>query len=353
MKWIESTGVPPSEWNEFAASCPNASILQSAEWGHVKSGTWTPFRVRLCADDGSPLVQALVLKRTLPATPFSILYVPRGPLARDWSAIPEFSSHILDFAKRHRALAVRCDPEIVETDPQTLHHLLRAGWKRSSDNIQPRGTIILDIDGEEEALLASFHHKTRYNIRLAFKKGVTVEEMNSAEGVDRFYELFRVTADRDHFMILSKAYFHRMRETLAASGLCTLFVARLGEEPLAAIFQTIFANRMTYLYGASSNRHRNLMPNHAIHWHAIQWARSRGITKYDLWGIPAQPQEGHPLWGVYRFKKGFSETETKWIGTLEMIRRPILYRTLLSGIRGAKTVLRFLKTGTWKSSLEE
>lgn len=344
----------PVKWNDAVAASPYASILQSFEWGQVKRGTWTPLYVRF-TDAGRSIGQALILKRRLPGTPFSILYAPRGPILQDWTskALHAVAAQIRELAGQHRALAFRCDPEIPESNVDAVHALRSAGFSRSSENIQPRGTILLDLRPDAETMMAGYHHKTRYNIRLAFKKGVVVEEKNSPEGVDLFYDLFRTTAARDGFMILSKSYFHHLHRTLGEKNLCTIFVATYQHRPLAAIVQTVFDGRMTYLYGASSNEHRNLMPNHAVHWRAIEWAKQRGVTSYDLWGIPAHPHEGHPLWGVYRFKKGFSETETHWIGTYELVFRPVMYRTLMASAGAAKSVIRFLKTGKWKGSLGE
>lgn len=348
------TNPDPAEWNDAVHASPYGSILQSFEWGRVKSGTWQPLYVRF-TDGGRPIGQALILKRRLPATPFSILYAPRGPVLHEWTAkaLHAVTAQICELARHHRALAFRCDPEIPESNVDAVNALQSAGLSRSPENVQPRGTIILDLRPDTEAMMAGYHHKTRYNIRLAFKKGIVVEEKNSAEGVDLFYDLFRTTAERDGFMILSKSYFHHLHGTLREKGFCTIFIAYYQNRPLAAIFQTVYGGRMTYLYGASSNEHRNLMPNHAVHWTAIEWARARGVTSYDLWGIPANPHEGHPLWGVYRFKKGFSETETNWIGTYELMFRPGWYRTLMVSAQTAKSIIRFFKTGKWKGSLGE
>jgi lipid II:glycine glycyltransferase (peptidoglycan interpeptide bridge formation enzyme) len=211
----------------------------------------------------------------------------------------------------------------------------------------------LDIRPETELLLKSFHHKTRYNIKLAEKKGVHVEEKNSKEGVDIFYDLFKSTSERDKFLILQKSYFNHLWKTLSDKNMCSIFIASYEGKPLSAIFLTVFGGRMTYLYGASSNEHRNLMPNHLVHWRAIEWAKKQNIESYDFWGIPAHPHEGHPLWGVYRFKKGFCEAETQWIGTYELILSPFWHVVFEKGAAWFKMAVRFIKTGRIKTSLGE
>ncbi len=339
-------------WNDFVRAASNASILQSYEWGEVKRGTWIPHYV--AAVDGAKLLcAALVLERSLPVVGRKIFYAPRGPVFTDAAQVGPFLEALAEFVTRHRGILLQVDPEIAEEDVRFPDAAVKAGFRRSPSNIQPRGTIILDVRPDEESLLKTFHHKTRYNIKLAEKKGVTVREENADAGVDVFYDLFRQTAERDRFMILHRSYFHRLWKTLSERHMAAIFVAYFQDEPLAAIFQTVFAGRMTYLYGASSNAHRNLMPNHLVHWRAIQWAKNRGVTHYDFWGIPANPKEGHPLWGVYRFKKGFCETETRWVGTYQRVLSPFWHRLYEKGVPAVKSVFRFLRTGSWQGSLEE
>ncbi|NUM79248.1 peptidoglycan bridge formation glycyltransferase FemA/FemB family protein [bacterium] len=342
------------DWNAFVCKAPHASILQSFEWGEVKSGTWQPVYASVIDDNGQWLAAALILKRVLPMG-LSIFYIPRGPVFKNNNPklTQFFFEAIKKSAKQEKVIVIKCDPEIPETSAEWIGAFKNSGFTYNPENVQPRGTIILDIQPTSEELLKSFHHKTRYNIKLAEKKGVIIKEENSIQGIDLFYDLFKVTSERDHFMILHRSYFHHLWKTLAQKNMATVLVAYFNGQPLAAIFQTLFGSRMTYLYGASSNEHRNLMPNHLIHWQAILWAKNRGATTYDFWGIPSNPAEGHPLWGVYRFKKGFCETETKWMGTYECILNPVKYKLFTTIVHKAKTSIRFLKTGKIKSSLEE
>ncbi len=344
-----------NRWNDFVASSAHSSILQSYAWGIVKSGAWKPFYTAVVDDRDNILLSALLLKRTLPLFGRSIFYAPRGPIVRNYNkeAFCFFFTAIKDLAKKEKAFTLRFDPEIPESDSGFINDLKACGLRYNPDNVQPRGTIILDIRPDPEMLLKSFHHKTRYNIRLAEKKGIRIEQKNSEEGVEIFYQLFRMTSERDKFLILQKSYFLHLWRTLSEQNACSIFVAYYDNQPLAAIFLTLFGKRMTYLYGASSNEHRNLMPNHLIHWRAIEWAKKQEIESYDFWGIPAHPHEGHPLWGVYRFKKGFCETETQWVGTYELILSRFWHAVFEKGARWFKMAVRFLKTGRIKTSLEE
>ncbi len=341
-------------WNQFVAGHPNNSILQSYEWAVVKEGAWKPYFTAVVEGE-SILAVALILKRNLPLVGKTIFYSPRGPLFQERN--PElarfFFQNIRVLAQKEKAILFRCDPEIPEGNSEFINLLTSNGLIRNEENVQPRGTIILDIRPSEEELLKTFHHKTRYNIKLAEKKGVVIEEMNSDDGVNLFYDLFQITGDRDKFLILQKKYFSRLRQTLSDKGFATIMVAKFEGQALGAVLLTAFGKRMTYLYGASSNAHRNLMPNHLLHWRAIQWGKSHDIEFYDFWGIPGNPSEKSPLWGVYRFKKGFCETETKWIGTFDLVISPFWTFCFEKGSKFLKNVLRFLKTGRWGDSLHE
>lgn len=344
-----------NRWNAFVHDSPNASILQSYEWGKVKSGSWKPFYTAVVDEGENILAVALILKRALPFVGKSIFYGPRGPIFKNKNSdlITFFFSSIRNLAEKENAFVFRCDPEIPENDIEFAKNLTSNGLGYNPENIQPRGTIILDIRPDADTLIKSFHHKTRYNIKLSEKKGVTVEEKNSQDGVEVFYKLFKVTSERDKFLILQKSYFTHLWKTLSEKKMGSIFIAYYDGKPLSAVFMTVYGKTMTYLYGASSNEHRNLMPNHLVHWRAIEWAKSRGVEYYDFWGIPAHPHEQHPLWGVYRFKKGFCETETNWIGTYELILNSFWYLVFEKGAKWIKMAVRFLKTGKIKTSLEE
>ena len=354
MKFTLVDRAEADKWNEFVRQACNPSILQSFEWGLVKSHTWNPLHCAVVDDQDNFVITALVLARRIPLSGRCIFYSPRGPVCQDFATAPLdfFFGELKKLARRQRAILLRLDPEI-EEGSKTIDRLEGLNLRHNPENIQPRATIMVDMRPDEDALLNSFHHKTRYNIRLSARKGVTAKQLNSREGIGYFYKLFRETSERNKFMILKESYFVHLWETLDSAKSCVIFAAFLGDEPLAVIFQTIFGDRMTYLYGASSDKHRNLMPSHLVHWEAIKWAKSTGLKEYDMWGIPSNPDKGHPLWGVYRFKKGFCERETKWAGTYEMIYQRIGHMLFSKAIPALRGALRLFKTGKIRSSLGE
>ncbi|MFT3893351.1 MAG: peptidoglycan bridge formation glycyltransferase FemA/FemB family protein [Anaerolineales bacterium] len=216
-----------------------------------------------------------------------------------------------------------------------IHH---SSFIISKHNIQPPRTIIIDIRGKEEEILARMKQKTRYNIRLAEKKGVTVRAWNDVES---FHKMMLVTGGRDGFGVHSLEYYKRAYELLQPKGLGEILVAEYEGKPLAALFVARNGNRAYYLYGASTDEERNRMPTYLLQWEAMKWAKARGGEEYDLWGVPDEDEttleanfetRHDGLWGVYRFKRGFGGELKRAAQALDRVYNPLLYWAYLKFI---------------------
>lgn len=186
----------------------------------------------------------------------------------------------------------------------TCNHNLR----KSNMNILPTNTIVLDLSQDEQTILNRMKPKTRYNIRLALRKGVEVKSVG-IEGLRTWYNLYTETAMRNGLNLNHIQYFQNM---FAAKMECPddevnvkLMIAYYNDIPLAAMFLVLSAHRATYLYGASSSNMRNLMPTYALQWKAIQVAKEHHCCEYDMFGIAPNPNPSHPMYGLYKFKHGF------------------------------------------------
>jgi len=182
---------------------------------------------------------------------------------------------------------------------------------------EPENTLILDLSKSEQELLKAMSQKTRYNLRLAERKGVKISNFQfpiSKNNVDIFYDLIQQTAERDNINIFSKYYYQELLRITDYGLRIILFIAQHEETPLASIIVICFGNTATYFYGASSNEKRNLMPNYLIQWGAIKWAKNNNYKYYDFWGVDEDK------WvGVTRFKKGFGGQEINFIGTFDYV----------------------------------
>lgn len=306
-------------------------LLQSPAWGQLKRNFgWTPVSI----GQGNTVTQ--VLFRRLPLG-FSIAYVPKGPVL-PWSDADQccaLFAKIHAEAKRRRAIFLKIEPDVLATDTQAgaLTSFLSAANFSPADAIQPQTTIVVDISSAEDDILAGMKQKTRYNIRLAAKKGVAIRQGNGHD-VAAFYQLSQLTAHRDGFGIHSQRYYQAAYRLFAPDN-CALLFAEYQGKPLAALMVFKHNRDAYYFFGASSNEHRNLMPTYLLQWQAICWAKHQGCTRYDLWGIPdkteqtleaefAERRDG--LWGVYRFKRGFGGDIVRSVGAFDYVYNPLLYR---------------------------
>ncbi|MNT14308.1 Lipid II:glycine glycyltransferase [compost metagenome] len=214
--------------------------------------------------------------------------------------------------------------------------------KNFREEIQPRYVFRLDIkDKTEDEVFANFAQKTRYNIRLATKKGVTVKE-GTKEDLKDFHKIMVETGSRDGFIIRSLEYFEKMYDNLAPEHMKLLMAYHDGK-PISGVIPIMYGNKTWYLYGASSNSHRNSMPNYLLQWEMIKMAIQNGSDIYDLRGVSGVVDENHPQYGLYRFKKGFGAEFTEFIGEVYIPFKPLRYSTYKFAEKAFRQV-RALKT---------
>ncbi|MBA3531775.1 MAG: peptidoglycan bridge formation glycyltransferase FemA/FemB family protein [Ardenticatenales bacterium] len=301
-----------------------APFLQTAAWGDFKAKWgWQARRVAL-RREGLLVAGAQVLFRPLPLGR-SIAYIPRGPLVpdNDPPLLAALFDEIHRLCRAEGALLLTVEPPW--TPPGESPRLMeQLGFRRSTETIQPSATILLDLRPSEEEILGQMHSKWRYNIRLAARKEITVRVGGEGD-FDTFHALTSVTGERDAFATRPRGYYEDSWRAFQPNS--RLFIAEYQGRALAAILVVKTGKMAIYLYGASSNEERNRMPNHALQWAAMQWARQEGCHWYDFWGIPAEvPDDGQVetlgeggLWGVYRFKQGFGGKVVKYPGAFDFV----------------------------------
>ncbi len=313
-------------WRSLLQQLPGAHPLQSWAWGEFKTRWGWRMQPTACFEGEQPVAAALILQRPLTARlPLTMLYVPKGPILDH--ARPDLRQTVLgdlaQIARQRRAVLVKIDPDVVwasgveaQAEPVGLawqEELRARGWRFSAEQVQFRHTVTLDLTLSEEALLAAMKPKTRYNIRLAAKKGITIREGDSAD-FPLIADMYRVTAARNDFTIRPAAYYLDAWRTLHTAGLAQPFLAEYAGEPLAALILVRSERLALYMYGASSERERERMPTYLLQWAAICWAKAHGCTLYDFWGAPDEFVESDRLWGVWRFKAGFNGEGRRHIG---------------------------------------
>jgi peptidoglycan pentaglycine glycine transferase (the first glycine) len=319
-------------WNETVARLPSAHVLQSYEWGEFKGRHgWRPLRL-LFRSAGQAVAAASVLLRQLPRLPWGVMYVPKGPALRyeDLDLLGQVLRRLEDLARERRAIFVKTDPDVTVDRQDVREFLERRGWRASAEQIQFRNTMLIDLRPPEEALLEAMKGKWRYNVRLAGRRGVEVVE-GGMEELSLFYDMYTTTSARDEFIIRPFSYYADAWGTFIERGLAQLLLARYEGQVLAGLILFHFGAKAWYMYGASTNKRRNLMPNHLLQWEAMKWAKAHGYSFYDMWGAPDVMDESDPLWGVYRFKEGFGGEFTSYLGAYDFAASRTLY-WLYSGV---------------------
>jgi lipid II:glycine glycyltransferase (peptidoglycan interpeptide bridge formation enzyme) len=318
-----------ADWSGVLESMPSPHLLQTAAWGEFKSHYgWAPERWVWRSASGAPLASAQVLRRWGPGSRrwTSVLYCPRGP-AMDWNDRPLARAVLRDlsaWAAESPTTMIKIEPDAVAS-PETEEMLRQGGWLRSAHPVQFNSTMLLDLRQTDDGLLAAMKAKTRYNIRLAEKRGVLVQPGSGDDTLDRLYALYAETSVRDGFVIRPRDYYVRAWGDFVAAGMAQPFLAQVDGQVVAGLIAYRYGNRAWYLYGMSSSAHREAMPNHALQWAAIRWARDTDCETYDFWGAPEAADPKDPLWGLYRFKEGFGARHVRLIGSWDHPARPLLF----------------------------
>lgn len=366
-----------SNWNSLISKLPNTHFLQTYEWGQVKGKYgWSPlyavwtgdgkFTVFNDTDDLSVntddcVAAALILKRQIIRNGFaarlSVLYSPKGPLL-DWT-IESLRDRVLNdlqsFAKKQGAIFLKMDPDVVlgtgvpesednviDDNGQTvMSELKRRGWVYSSDQLQFKNTVLIVLSPSEEEMLAKMKQKTRYNIRLAEKKGASLR-VGTLSDLGMLYKMYAETSVRDGFVIRDEGYYKTVWTMFMKSSEpnCEPIIAEVNGEAVAAVFVFYFEGRAYYVYGMSRNVHREKMPTYLLQWEAMRRAKARGCTVYDLWGAPEVFDESDSMWGVYRFKEGLGGKVVRTIGAWDFAPSPLWYKMYSEVIPRVLDVMR-------------
>ena len=400
------SGIDKQSFNEFVEKHPKGHILQTSEWGELKNHyEWDVHRVGM-EEKGELIATALLLVRKLPLINKTIVYSPRGLVMdfNDVNLVKKFTYSVKDYCRKLNAIFIKIDPDILHKERDIEGKLIEDGEDNSYiieflktlnyqhkgfdldfNGIQPRFVFRLDISSSIEKIFKNFSSKTRYNIRLAERKGIEIFE-GTREDLKRFTEIMETTGERNGFITRPLSYFEKMYDEFKDTGKLKLFMAKyniskgissleerikkeeeelerlinkdnlenrdvvlsekidrikkLRDELLILLIEnkkhpngiiisgaivSKLGNKAWYMYGASDNIHRDLMPNYLLQWHMIKWAKKSGCKIYDFRGISGDLDENNPLYGLYRFKKGFNGDFTEFIGEFDMVLDKYLY----------------------------
>jgi peptidoglycan pentaglycine glycine transferase (the first glycine) len=387
--------INPLHWNTAIARLKGAHVLQTWEWSKVKSQFgWQPNyllwfkvgdQVMFSKNDiPSQLIHqdlaaaALTLQRNIKIGGFArhmgVMYSPKGPVL-DWEDQPlrlRVMSDLQVFAQKQRAIFIKVDPDVevgrgVPGRPgssenplgeRVIHELKSSSWQFSDEQVQFRNTVFISLAPSEKELLANMKQKTRYNVNLAIRKGVSVR-VGALADVDMLLRMYAETSVRDGFVIRNDSYYRQVWNTFMFSQepkrldqpVAEALIAEVDGEPVAGAIIFRFAGKAWYLYGMSRLAHRDKMPNYLLQWEAIKRTKAAGCSVYDLWGAPDEFVESDPLWGVYRFKEGLGGTVHRHIGAWDLPINGMFYTLYSKTLPGLMDIMRKHGRARTKQSL--
>ncbi len=318
-----------ARWNEFITTSSTGHMLQTWEYGEVRQAMGTDIcRIAVHQDEHILAVMQMSI-HPVPQVPYSIGYVPRGPLCNDASeeALRELLSGLKNFAKKQRLAFIKVEPNISVTDParEMWEKLLQEYGVRSPNPRFMNATSLLDLTKNEDELLMRCRKNTRYAIRKSQSTAIAFSEDTSPHGLETFYTLLQETAQRQHFQLASrpKKYFEQLLAQF--QGNAHIYLASVQNEPVASVL-TIYAGQTAYYpYGASSTNAHGTTATEGLLWHSIMKAKDAGMRTYDLWGVLPKEDKNHPYWGYTFFKNGFGGELVEYLGSFDIPFSPLYY----------------------------
>ena len=279
-------------YEEFIKKEELCDFQQSKEWAEVKE-FWENEIIVMQDNNRNIKVSMSILIRKIPIFG-NLMYVPRGPIGdiHDEDILKELTIKMKEIAKKYKAFVIIIEPNVKKEDKLFEKLARKLGYKINSkaikfdQEIQARHNFRLNLENKtKDEIFKNFASKTRYNVRLAIKKGVIVEEKNES-GIDEFYALMQETGKRDNFRTRPKEYFEKILKEFPYQ--TKIYIAYYENEPISAIMPMLYGNKMWYLYGASSNKHRNLMSTYLLQWEMIKLAIENNCKVYDFRGVSVE-----------------------------------------------------------------
>lgn len=314
----------------FLKENPKTNFLQSPEWAKVKTEWENEFIIVKDKDDQIKGTMSILLRK-VPIFNRYIMYAPRGFVCdvHDEETLTKLINEAKNVAKKYKAFIFKLDPDIPADDQKFKDIIKNLGIKTKKNIknikqvIQPKYVFRLNVEGKtEEEILKSFHEKTRYNIRLSSRKGVTVRE-GTREDLPIFYDIMKTTGKRDGFFIRPLSYFEKLYDEMSPNYAKILF-AEYDGKPIATVLPILYGDKVWYLYGGSLNEHRNLMATYLLQWEMIKLAIKNNCKWYDFRGVSGFKDPKDPQYGVYKFKKGFNGNFIEFINEMYIVFDPFM-----------------------------
>lgn len=303
--------------------------LQSWEWGEFRKTTGVKVD-RLGFFDGEKMLKGLQV--TFHALPIPGLNKTVGYLPKGFTPDEDQLSALKQLALKHNALFIKLEPNIMQA--ASLSPRFSQLTKLLIDNGAVKGkplftkyTFQLDLAPSEDKLFADLRSKTRYNVNLAYRKGVKIFENTTQEGMEQYLQILEETKSRQGFYAHTPDYFRKMWQTLGDSGMIRIFNAVYEDTIIASWIMFVFNDILYYPYGASRSVHRNVMASNLLMWEMIRFGKETGCHTFDMWGsLGPDPDKSNPWYGFHKFKKGYGGELMESVGSYDLVINEPLYK---------------------------
>lgn len=313
MDLRKTTEKEKSQYNKLVTH-----VIQSWEWGEFRESLGLPL-LRYGFYKNNKLTKGFQL--TLHKIPFTnqfVGYLPKGPLPDK-----ELSKALEQIGKENNCAFIKVEPDVLATTPLFSVY---PSFLPSPKPLFTRYNYVLDLTNTEEDILKNMHSKTRYNIRVAQKHNVLVEERTDDKAFEIYLDLYFSTTKRQEYLGHSRQYHKKVWETLKKAGLARLLIATYNKKPVTAWMLLNFKDTLYYPYGGSSIEHREIMANNLVAWEAIRLGKKLKLKKFDMWGaLSPNASPNHPWQGFNRFKSGYGGDLVEYLGTYDLVFNDPLY----------------------------
>jgi lipid II:glycine glycyltransferase (peptidoglycan interpeptide bridge formation enzyme) len=301
--------------------------LQSWEWGEFRAQTDVKVERLGLFDQGE-------LKRGIQVTfhPIPLIGKTAGYFPKGYMPDQEQLAALEQLGKQHNALFIKMEPNIAQALDTPSGHGQVAKYLMENGAVAGRPlftkyTFQLDLTPSEDKLFANLDSKTRYNVNLAYKKGVTIVEDTSAEGMEIYLDILQETTQRQGFYAHTPDYFRTMWQTIGQSGLLKIFHAVYQDTIITSWIMFEFNGVLYYPYGASRSIHRNVMANNLMMWEMIRYGQTKGLKMFDMWGSLGPEADPKDSWyGFHKFKRGYGGQLVEFVGTYDIVMEPTVYK---------------------------
>ena len=331
------------KYTDFIETHPCGHFMQSPRWAEFKKNQKS--FVLIAEDEGGKICASMLLfLHNIRRTKGKILYCPRGPVCSrdDTKTLSELleAAHIL--AKEIGAYKLTLDPDITEEEVAWIEcfksHKARIGNNKGDNAIlQPFAVYRINVDKNDDELMASYHSKARYSVRSSVKSGA-VCRVGTRDDIPCFCNLLADTAKRDGFTARGEDYFYEMYDALGEDSV-KLFIVEYNGMAIAGSVLIKCASKTWHMYAGSSDEYKETLPNFLMQWEMMRWSRDNGCPLYDMRGIAGEGDKLTPIEGLVRFKKRFGGELVSFVGRIDIV-YDIFSDIYINSLKGAAALVR-------------